>query len=152
MRLSQKEYAGMVKSASPDSPVLLSCLKAFAAGGAICAFAQGLSVLYGTWLAEKKQADLAVTLTLIFLTAVLTAFGVFDKIAKHAGAGTFVPITGFANSIVSPAMEFSTEGRILGTGAQMFRIAGPVLVYGLSMAAVYGALYRLFVYWMGGGA
>ncbi len=145
MRVTREEYDRMVKDASPDSPLLISCLKAFAAGGAISALGQGLSIWYGTLTAEKELSDLSVTLTLIALTALLTVFGVFDKLAKHAGAGTFVPITGFANAVISPAMEFRTEGRILGAGAQMFRIAGPVLVYGGSMAAVYGLLYRLFL-------
>ena len=145
MRVTKEEYDRMVKTASPDSPLLVSCLKAFAAGGAICVLGQGLSLWYGTLTADKTLSDLSVTLTLIFLTAVSTVFGVFDKLAKHAGAGTFVPITGFANAVVSPAMEFRTEGKVLGAGAQMFRIAGPVLVYGGSAAAVYGLLYRLFL-------
>ena len=152
MQLTQKEYDRMVKAAAPDSRLSACCVKAFVSGGAVCALAQGLSVALDAAVGRKETADLLVTLTLILLTAVLTAFGVFDKLAKHAGAGTFVPITGFANAIVSPAMEYRTEGRILGTGAQMFRVAGPVLVYGSSLAAVYGLLYALFLRLRGGAA
>lgn len=143
MAIPEKEYDKMAKRASPPSPKAVNAIKAFLFGGGICMLGEGLSVLYTKLGLDKKDADLLVPVTLIVLTAVLTAFGVFDSIAKHAGAGTIVPITGFANSIVSPALEFSSEGRILGTGAEMFRIAGPVLVYGSAAAVIYG-----FVYWI----
>lgn len=143
MAIPEKEYDKMAKRASPPSPKAVNAIKAFLIGGGICMLGEGLSVLYTKLGLDKKDADLLVPVTLIVLTAVLTAFGVFDSIAKHAGAGTIVPITGFANSIVSPALEFSSEGRILGTGAEMFRIAGPVLVYGSAAAVIYG-----FVYWI----
>lgn len=143
MAIPEKEYDKMAKRASPPSPKAVNAIKAFLIGGGICMLGEGLSVLYTKLGLDKKDADLLVPVTLIALTAVLTAFGVFDSIAKHAGAGTIVPITGFANSIVSPALEFSSEGRILGTGAEMFRIAGPVLVYGSAAAVIYG-----FVYWI----
>lgn len=144
MAIPEKEYDKMAKRASPPSPKMLNSIKAFLIGGGICMLGEGLSVLYTKLGLGKKDADLLVPVTLIVLTAILTAFGVFDKIAKHAGAGTIVPITGFANSIVSPALEFSSEGHILGTGAEMFRIAGPVLVYGSAAAVIYGFIYWIF--------
>ena len=144
MAIPEKEYDQMTKRASPPSPKMMNSIKAFLFGGGICMLGEGLSALYtGAGLA-KKDADLLVPVTLIVLTAILTAFGVLDKIPKHAGAGTIVPITGFANSIVSPALEFSSEGHVLGTGAEMFRIAGPVLVYGSAAAVIYGFIYWIF--------
>lgn len=144
MDISNKEYTEMVKKASPPSRKGLNALKAFLSGGLICAIGQALGGLYRALGAQEEDADMLVTLTLIVLTAVLTALGIFDRIAKHAGAGTFVPVTGFANAVVSPAMEFASEGRVLGTAAQMFRIAGPVLVYGCALSAAYGFFYWLF--------
>ena len=144
MNISDKEYKEMVEKASPPSHKGLNGVKAFLIGGLICALGQTLGETYRALGAGEENAKLLVTLTLIVLTAVLTAFGVFDRIAKHAGAGTFVPVTGFANAVVSPAMEFSSEGRVLGTAAQMFRIAGPVLVYGCALSVVYGFFYWLF--------
>ncbi len=133
----------MVKKASPNSPVLKDCIKAFLFGGGICAFAQALTLAMNTKF--SLDSSKAITLViLIVMTAILTGFGVFDKIAKHAGAGTAVPITGFANSIVSAALEFQTEGRIMGTAAKMFVIAGPVIVYGCSAASVYGFIIYFF--------
>ena len=144
MDISNKEYTKMVKKASPPSRKGMNALKAFLSGGLICAIGQALGGLYRALGAQEEDADMLVTLTLIVLTAVLTALGIFDRIAKHAGAGTFVPVTGFANAVVSPAMEFASEGRVLGTAAQMFRIAGPVLVYGCALSAAYGFFYWLF--------
>ena len=134
----------MVKAASPNSPKLKNAVKAFCIGGLICASAQAFSMWLQSKNVDEQTQKLLVPTALVVLTAILTGLGWFDKIAKHAGAGTFVPITGFANSIVSPAMEFRSEGHVLGTGAEMFRIAGPVLVYGGSAAAVYGLFYWLF--------
>ncbi|MBQ7542664.1 MAG: SpoVA/SpoVAEb family sporulation membrane protein [Clostridia bacterium] len=144
MKISNSEYKKMTARASKPSDRMLGGLRAFLIGGAICAFGQGLSDAFLSAGLSTESADLLVMLTLIVLTSVLTAAGVFDKLAKVAGAGTFVPVTGFANSVVSPAMEFSSEGRVLGTAAQMFRIAGPVLVYGSAAAVVYGFFYWLF--------
>lgn len=144
MNISNEEYKEMVKQASPPSHKGLNGVKAFLIGGAICAFGQALGELFRALGAREQDARFFVTLSLIVLTAVLTALGVFDRLAKHAGAGTFVPVTGFANAVVSPAMEFSSEGRVLGTAAQMFRIAGPVLVYGCALSAAYGFFYWLF--------
>ena len=120
------------------------CLKAFAVGGLICCLGQLISDLGKSYLAlSKDQAGALCSLSLIFLAGLLTALGVFDKIAAFAGAGTVVPITGFANSIVAPAMEFRSEGLITGTAAKLFQIAGPVLVYGIGSSVVYGLILAL---------
>lgn len=143
MSVSKNEYAAMTKRASPDSPLFRDCLKAFLVGGAVCCFAQGITEALCALNVSREDAKLLAMICLIVLTAVLTAAGVFDRLAKHAGAGLAVPITGFANSVVSPALEFKTEGYILGTAAQMFSIAGPVLVFGCSAASLYGLVYFL---------
>lgn len=144
MSVSKEEYKKMIKKASPASPLLSDCVRAFAFGGGICAFAEGLFELFCFWGAEEKQGRTYVMIALIVITAILTAAGVFDLIAKRAGAGTSVPISGFANSIVSAALEFRAEGHITGTAAQMFSIAGPVIVFGCSAAAIYGVILWLF--------
>lgn len=143
MSVSKKEYAEMTKKASPNSPALLDCIKAFIFGGIICAFAEGMFIVFRNTGLEEKDSRSVAMIIVIAVTALLTATGVFDIIAKHAGAGTAVPISGFANSIVATALEFQTEGRILGTAAQMFSIAGPVIVFGCSSAALYGVVYWL---------
>ena len=123
------------------------CLRAFLVGGAICCLGQIISDLGRLYLGlDEKQAGSLCSLSLIFLAGLLTALGVFDKIASFAGAGTVVPITGFANSIVSPAMEFRSEGLITGTAAKLFQIAGPVLVYGIGSSVIYG----LILFFLGG--
>ena len=144
MSVSNEEYGRMAKRASPNSPVVKDCIKAFLFGGAICAFAEGLNIIFSYTSMTAEESKALTMIILIGITAILTAFGIFDTIAKHAGAGTMVPITGFANSIVCSALEFQTEGRILGTAAQMFTIAGPVIVFGCSTAAVYGLIVYLF--------
>ena len=143
MSVSKKEYGEMTKKASPNSPLLTDCLKAFAVGGLICAFAEGMFIVFQNMGLKEQDSRSVAMIIIVAVTAILTAVGVFDIIAKHAGAGTAVPISGFANSIVSSALEFQTEGRILGTAAQMFSIAGPVIVFGCSSAAVYGVVYWL---------
>lgn len=143
MSISNEEYGSMAKRASPNSPVMTDCIRAFIFGGAICAFAQGLNITFSYTSMTQEESKALTMIILIAITAILTALGVFDKIARYAGAGTMVPITGFANSIVSSALEFQTEGRILGTAAQMFSIAGPVIVFGCSAAAVYGLIVYL---------
>ncbi len=125
----------------PPSPKIKNTVKAYLFGGSICVIGQGLHTLYTYLGASKDNATIFVAITLVTISAILTGFGVFDKIARHAGAGTIVPITGFANSVVSPAMEFSAQGRILGTAANMFTISGPVIVYGTAAAAIYGLVY-----------
>lgn len=144
MSTTGKEYDEMTKKASPPSPKVMDIVKAFLVGGLICLIGQALNALYTMAGLSEKEVKAAVPITLIVLTAILTGIGVFDKIAKHAGAGTVVPITGFANSIVSPAMEFQSEGRILGTGAKLFTIAGPVIAYGCSAAVIYGLIIYIF--------
>lgn len=142
-KMSNQEYNKYIQSISPKSKTWLNCLKAFVVGGLICTFGQVLMNIYSgeTIGLDKQMAGTATSATLIFLSALLTGFSVYDDIAKHAGAGTLVPITGFANAVVSPAMEFKTEGYILGVGAKMFTIAGPVIVYGTVASVVYGTLY-----------
>lgn len=142
--IEKKAYAEKVKKASPNSPVALNCVKAFFSGGIICVIGQAFRVLYTNLGIKEDTVKALVSVTLIVITAALTGLGVFDKIAKHAGAGTLVPITGFANAVAAPAIEFQTEGRIVGTAAKMFIIAGPVIVYGCSAAFIYGVIYYCF--------
>lgn len=141
---TKKQYDEMVKQASPGSPVLKNCVLAFLFGGFVCTVGQLLLKLYMDMGLAQKDARAAVSLSLIFIAAVMTALKIFDKAAKHAGAGMLVPITGFANSMVSSAMEFKTEGLIMGVGGKMFTVAGPVLVYGFAASVVYGII--LFIY------
>ncbi|MBR4726912.1 MAG: SpoVA/SpoVAEb family sporulation membrane protein [Clostridia bacterium] len=145
MAVTGKEYERMTQAASPPTGLLRNLLCAFGTGGAVCALGEGLEMLYTALGVAQETRKLLVPCSLILLSALLTALGVYDKLASVAGAGLLVPITGFANAVVSPAMEFSSEGRILGTGAQMFRIAGPVLAYGTAAAALYGVIYELIV-------
>ena len=140
MKIFGKEYKEYTEKRAKKSPILKDCVKAFLFGGGICAVAQGLLELYKGFLPEKEAGTL-VSVTLIFITALLTGLGVFDKIAKHAGAGTLVPITGFANAVAATAIDSRGEGFVLGVGANMFKIAGPVIVYGTVAGAVYGVIY-----------
>lgn len=141
--LDKNQYKELVHQTTPKSPIVKDCIKAFIFGGGICCFGEILKTLYGITSLNEDEIKLAVSATLIVITAILTGAGVFDKIAKHAGAGTAVPITGFANSMVSSAIEFKSEGWILGLGAKMFVLAGPVIVYGCSCASLYGLIYWL---------
>lgn len=140
---SAREYDAMVQKASPRSPVLKDCLFAFLFGGAICTLGQGLADLFMLLGFTLQDARTFVSISLIFLSAALTACGVYDNIAKYAGAGTLVPITGFANSMVSPALEFKSEGFVTGLGSKMFVVSGPVLVFGLSASVFYGVVLYL---------
>lgn len=142
--MNNAEYKSLVHNTTPKSPILKNCIKAFVFGGGICCFGEVLKTLYGLTSLNEDEIKLAVSTTLIVITAILTGAGVFDNIAKHAGAGTAVPITGFANSVVSPAVEFKSEGIILGMGAKMFNLAGPVIVFGCSAASIYGLIYYIF--------
>ena len=139
-KMSNDAYNKYVQKLSPKSKTGLNCLKAFLVGGFICTLGQILMNIYGgkTIGLDKEMAGMATSVTLIFLSALLTGLSVYDNIAKHAGAGTLVPITGFANAVVSPAMEFKSEGFVLGVGAKMFTIAGPVIVYGTIASVLYG--------------
>ena len=142
-----ENYAAMVRRLTPKSKLGQGCLRAFWVGGAICMAGQAVADLSTLWFHLPTNATLTMgSVFLVFLTALLTGIGVFDKIAQYAGAGTVVPITGFANAMVSPAMEFKPEGWVLGTGARLFTIAGPVLVYGISASVVVGILYY-FIRW-----
>ena len=144
MKVSKQEYKTMSDKASPPSTHGKNILMAYLVGGLICATGQALSNLYVSMGLELKDAGAWVSITLIALSAVLTAFGVYDNIAKFAGAGSLVPITGFANSIVAPAIEFKSEGYVVGVGGKMFVIAGPVLVYGITASILYGLILCIF--------
>lgn len=141
MSISKKQYDNMVKKVSPPSRVIRNIVFAFLIGGIICTLGQIVNMCYNFYFKSTEDTATLTSMTMIFLGALLTGLNVYDDIAKYGGAGTLVPITGFANSIVSPAIEFRTEGYILGVGANMFKIAGPVLVYGISSSVVYGMIY-----------
>lgn len=138
--VSKKEYSTIVKNNSPKSKCFVNCIKAFLIGGAICLIGQILINLYQTMGMNEDDSKTLTSVSLIFIGILLTAIGVYDKIAKHGGAGTLVPITGFANAVSSPAIEFKSEGYIAGLGAKLFIIAGPVIVYGVAASVVYGAV------------
>lgn len=138
--MTQKQYGRLVREMSPQSPILKDCIWAFAVGGLICTLGQFLINCYTSMDLSPEEAGMAASMTLIAVSALLTGLSLYDDLAKHAGAGTLVPITGFANSIAAPAVEFKTEGFILGIGAKMFTIAGPVLVYGLGASVLYGLI------------
>ena len=144
MSISNSDYSKMTDKASPNSPIVKNCIKAFIFGGGICAFAQLLNFLFERIGLKEDDIKLATPCAIIIITAILTGIGVYDKIARHAGAGTIVPISGFANAVVSPALEFKREGFVLGTAAQMFSIAGPVIVYGTATSVVYGLIIYIF--------
>lgn len=144
MSTSDKEYSKMAEKASPNSPKIKNCIKAFLFGGGICTFGQFLNTIFERMGFSEDYVKAMTPSVLIIITAILTGIGVFDKIAKHAGAGTIVPITGFANSVVSPAMEFKSEGVIMGTGANIFKIAGPVIAYGIFAGVIYGLIAYIF--------
>ena len=141
MNISNKEHGRLTKKLSPPSAKVKDFLWAYIVGGLICVIGQLLMELYGYFGATEKQIKMLVPVTLIFIAALLTGLGLFQKIAKRAGAGTLVPITGFANAVVSPAIEFKNEGWILGLGAKIFQIAGPVIAYGTVASVVYGIIY-----------
>lgn len=143
MKTSQREYSVLVKKQSPPSPKLKDFITAFVVGGIICVIGQLLMEWYTVLGMSEKVVKMAVPSTLVFAAGLLTGIGLFDKIAKHAGAGTLVPITGFSNAVVSPAVEFKSEGYVLGVGANMFKIAGPVIVYGTAASVIYGIIYYI---------
>lgn len=138
--MNRQQYVEHAKNTAKPSPVFKNVLWAFFTGGAICALAEGLRRGYGTFLAEDDAAALT-SVTLIFAAVILTGFGVFERIAKHAGAGTLVPITGFANAVASCAIDAKSEGFILGVGAKVFTIAGPVILYGTAAGTLFGVIY-----------
>ena len=143
MDITSKEYAKLVECSVPKSPVLKNCMRAFFVGGLICFIGQIITELFTGFGMELQDSRCLAIVTLVFLGAFFTALGLYDNIAKYAGAGTLVPITGFSNAVASPAMEFKSEGFVPGVGAKMFIIAGPVIVYGTVASVIYGAVYFL---------
>ena len=141
--MTEKQYQKLVEEMAPKSPIVKDCLNAFWIGGLICSIGQFFLNYYTNLGLSKENAGTATSMTMVALSALLTGLSLYDNIAKYGGAGTLVPITGFANAIAAPAVEFKTEGMILGTAAKMFTIAGPVIVYGLAASVVYG-----FIYWI----
>ena len=139
--MTEREYEKLVKSMSPKSPIVKDCIFAFLIGGLICALGQAILNGYTALDLDETAAGTATSMTLVALSALLTGLSLYDNIAKYGGAGTLVPITGFANAVAAPAVEFKTEGFVLGVGAKMFTIAGPVIVYGVSASVVYGLIY-----------
>ena len=142
MNMNKETYKKYADARAPQSPLGKDCLRAFLVGGLICTLAQGLTTIYtDVCNMPKEDAGLLTSVTLVFIAAILTGLGWFCKIAKFAGAGTLVPITGFANSVVSPAIDSRAEGLVLGVGAKIFTVAGPVLLYGTLAGALYGVIY-----------
>ena len=143
--MKQEQYSQMVKEASPKSPHTRHLTLSFLIGGLICMLGEGIAQVCQHFGVSQEQIRYIVPCVLILLAAILTAVGVFDKIGRIAGAGAGVPITGFANAIVAPAMEHHKEGMILGVGANMFRLAGPVLAFGTAVCSLYGVIYYFFL-------
>ena len=141
---TQKEYQDYVDQKSPNSPIIKNCINAFWVGGLICTIGQFIMEICKYRGLDNEISSTITSIILIFLSAFLTALNIFNKIGKFAGAGSLVPITGFANSIVSPAMEYKSEGYVMGVGAKMFTVAGPVLVYGISTSIIVGIVYLIF--------
>ena len=141
---TKQDYENYVNSKSPNSPILKNCFNAFWVGGLICTIGQLISSYCQYRGLDQNMSNTIVSIILIFITAFLTSINVFNKIGKFAGAGSLVPITGFANSIVSPAMEYKSEGYVMGVGGKMFTVAGPVLVFGISASILVGILYLIF--------
>ena len=137
----KQQYDEMVKKASPNSPIATDCLKAFVSGGLICVLGQLLLDFFTGQGISEKDAAMWESITLIGLSAILTALGIYERLGKFCGAGTIVPITGFANSVVSPAIEFKKEGMVFGMAAKMFVVAGPVIVYGTLTSMLVGLVY-----------
>ncbi len=146
--MKNESFTARIKRHMPPSAVQKNCLCAFLIGGTICAMGQWLWFLYAALGASAEAASSVVTVTLIFLSALLTGVGVYDNIARIGGAGTLVPVTGFANAVVSPAIDTKQEGFILGVGAKIFTVAGPVILYGILCGAVYGVIYAAYLYFM----
>ena len=146
MKTTKQAYQQAVAETAARSPLLRDCAWAFVVGGLICALGEAATEGYSLWMAET-DARMLTSVSLMLAAMVLTGCGWFDRIAKHAGAGTLVPITGFANAVVSPAIEYKSEGFVLGTAAKMFTVAGPVLVFGVSASALYGAVRYALIAW-----
>ena len=138
--MDKKTFKKLAKASAPPSPIGMDCVRAFLCGGTICLFAQLLNALCVALGASTKDAGTIATVTLVFIAILLTGIGVFDRIAKFAGAGTLVPITGFANAVAAPALDSRTEGLILGVGVKIFTVAGPVILYGCAAGTIYGVV------------
>ncbi|MCD8095468.1 MAG: SpoVA/SpoVAEb family sporulation membrane protein [Ruminococcus sp.] len=145
MNISKDEYNEMVEPASKNSRWFVNLIKAYIIGGAICTLGEALCNWYQSLGVDERSASTWCSVTLIAISVILTSFGLYEKIAKHGGAGTLVPITGFANSVAAPAIEFKTEGYVLGVGAKIFSIAGPVILYSTSAGVLYGIIYYIFL-------
>lgn len=143
MKMTKKEYKKYAESKADKSPIIKDMINAFLIGGLICTIGQFFTEMFVNMGMDKESAGTFTSISLVFISALLTSLNVYDKIAKIAGAGTLVPITGFANAVVSPAMEFKNEGYIMGVGANMFKIAGPVIAYGVIASVVAGIVYLL---------
>ena len=143
--VTKKEYDQMSKKASPNSKSWINVPVAFLIGGLICTLGEAITNIFTSFGMEKEPAGTWTSIILVFLSALFTGFGIYEKLAKHAGAGTLVPITGFANAVVSPAIESKSEGFVLGVGAKIFTIAGPVILYGTAASVVYGLIYYFFL-------
>ena len=141
--MTNQEYQKYVEKKTPNSPLAKDMLRAFIVGGTICILGQLIMNGYQSLGFDKDGASMGTSVTLVFLSALFTGLGLYDKLAKHAGAGTLVPITGFSNAVVSPAMEFKSEGLVLGLAVKMFTVAGPVLVYGITSSVIAGAIYYI---------
>ncbi|MCL2407913.1 MAG: stage V sporulation protein AC [Defluviitaleaceae bacterium] len=141
--ITKKRYLDMVEEVSPNSKTFSNCLKAFIIGGLVCVLGQGLTALYRAMGAEMDVAATFASVTLMFFAVLLTGFGIYDEMARFAGAGLGVPITGFANAVAAPAIEHKKEGFIFGVGSKIFIIAGPVIVYGVAASSVMGIFYWL---------
>ncbi len=148
--MEKKEYIKFSESRAKKSPLLKNAFLAFICGGTICVLGQVLFAVYERLSIPEKTVRMLVPVSLIFISCVLTGIGIYDRIAKHCGAGTLVPITGFANAMISPVMDYKSEGLVLGAGAKMFTVAGPVIVFGSIFAAVYGVIYYILKIVSGG--
>ena len=143
MEEKNSDYKKYTKQHAPKSPMIKNCVMAFISGGAVCAAGQGIFNLYRTWGANEDNAALFCSVTFVVLAVLMTGIGVFDTAARYAGAGVLVPITGFANAVAAPAIDSRTEGYVLGVGAKIFTVAGPVILYGVTSGAVYGVVYMI---------
>ena len=143
MNMDKKTYARYVAARAPRSPIVQNCIHAFLVGGGICLFAEGARNLYLYLTSDKELSQLLATLTVVLIGGILTAVGGFDRLARHAGAGTLVPITGFSNSVVSSAIDASSEGYVSGVGTKIFTVAGPVILYATVAGVIYGIIYYL---------
>ena len=141
MKITKENYPEYVEKKTKNSPIVADCIRAFLFGGAICTLGEGIRQLLLYFRVPSEDTKIWLPIIMVFLGAAFTGFGIYDTLAKYGGAGTSIPITGFSNSIVSSAMEFKKEGFVLGLGAKMFTIAGPVLVYGITASVIYGIIY-----------